>query len=136
MNSIESFESKYFEEGELEKLKYLKESKSYLGKIVKAIIDRPLWSKPVKEHPDFMYELNYGYIPNTISGDGEELDCYVLGVDEPIKQFEGECIAIVHRLNEIDDKLILVPIGKKYTIKEIEDLIYFSEKHHKSVVIK
>jgi len=136
MNSIESFESKYFEEGELEKLKYLKESKSYLGKIVKAVIDRPLWSKPVKEHPDFMYELNYGYIPNTISGDGEELDCYVLGVDEPIKEFEGECIAIVHRLNEIDDKLILVPIGKKYTIKEIEDLIYFSEKHHKSVVIK
>jgi len=136
MNSIESFESKYFEEGELEKLKYLKESKSYLGKIVKAVIDRPLWSKPVKEHPDFMYELNYGYIPNTISGDGEELDCYVLGVDEPIKEFEGECIAIVHRLNEIDDKLILVPIGKKYTIKEIKDLIYFSEKHHKSVVIK
>ena len=136
MNSIESFESKYFEEGELEKLKYLKESKSYLGKIVKAVIDRPLWSKPVKEHPDFMYELNYGYIPNTISGDGEELDCYVLGVDEPIKEFEGECIAIVHRLNVIDDKLILVPIGKKYTIKEIEDLIYFSEKHHKSVVIK
>jgi len=136
MNSIESFESKYFEEGELEKLKYLKESKSYLGKIVKAVIDRPLWSKPVKEHPDFMYELNYGYIPNTISGDGEELDCYVLGVDEPIKEFEGECIAIVHRLNEIDDKLILVPIGKKYTIKEIEDLIYFSEKHHKSIVIK
>ena len=49
---------------------------------------------------------------------------------------EGECIAIVHRLNEIDDKLILVPKGKKYTIKEIEDLIYFSEKHHKSIVIK
>jgi len=99
------------------------------------VIDRPLGSKPVKEHPDFVYELNYGFIPNTLSGDGEELDCYILGVDEPINEFEGECIAIVHRLNEIDDKLILVPKGKKYTIKEIEDLIYFSEKHHKSVVV-
>jgi len=99
------------------------------------VIDRPLGSKPVKEHPDFVYELNYGFIPNTLSGDGEELDCYILGVDESINEFEGECIAIVHRLNEIDDKLILVPKGKKYTIKEIEDLIYFSEKHHKSVVV-
>ena len=97
------------------------------------MIDRPLGSKPVKEHPDFVYELNYGFIPNTLSGDGEELDCYILGVDESINEFEGECIAIVHRLNEIDDKLILVPKGKKYTIKEIEDLIYFSEKHHKHI---
>ena len=32
MHSIESFENKYFEEGQLEKLKYLRESKSYLGK--------------------------------------------------------------------------------------------------------
>ena len=99
------------------------------------MIDRPLGSKLVKEHPDFVYELNYGFIPNTLSGDGEDLDCYILGVDESINEFEGECIAIVHRLNEIDDKLILVPKGKKYTIKEIEDLIYFSEKHHKSVVV-
>lgn len=136
MNDIKTFEIKYLNDGQLEKLKYLRQSKSYLGKIVKVIIDRPLGSKPIKEHPDFVYELNYGFIPNTISGDGEELDCYILGVEEPKEEFTGECIAIIHRLNEIDDKLIIVPKGKNYSIKEIEDLTYFSEKHHKSIVLK
>ncbi len=47
----------------------------YLNKIINAKIDRPLGSK----HPkyNFYYPTNYGYIPNTLSGDGEELDCYI-----------------------------------------------------------
>ena len=28
--------------------------------------------------------LNYGFIPNTISGDGEELDAYLLGEVVPV----------------------------------------------------
>ncbi len=83
-----------------------------------------------------MYELNYGYVPNTISGDGEELDCYILGVEEPIDHFEGVCIAIIHRIYEDDDKLIIAPKGKDYPTSEIEKLVYFSEKHHKSVLMK
>ena len=136
IHCVEYFEMQYREMKEAEKIKYLEQSKSYLGKEAKAVIDRPLGSKPIKEHPDFVYELNYGFIPNTISGDGEELDCYILGVAESIKEFEGECIAIVHRLNETDDKLILVPKGKEFTLKEIEEAVYFSEKHHKSIVIR
>ena len=56
------------------------DNKFYINKIINAIIDRPLGSK----HPkyNYIYPVNYGYIPNTVSGDGEELDCYVLGVFE------------------------------------------------------
>ncbi len=104
----------------------------YIDKIVYAIIDRPFGSKPIKEHPDFMYELNYGYVPNTLSGDGEELDCYILGIDHPLKEFEGKCIAIVHRINEDDDKLILVPKNLSLSLDEICKMVFFSEKHHKS----
>jgi inorganic pyrophosphatase len=48
----------------------------FLGKIVEAKIDRPLGSK----HPQysFTYPVNYGFIPNTSSPDGEELDAYIL----------------------------------------------------------
>jgi len=106
----------------------------YIGKEIYVKIDRPLGSKPIKEHPDFEYKLNYGYVPDTISGDGEELDCYILGVNEPIKEFTGECIAIIHRINEEDDKLIIVPRGIKYSMKQIEEQTFFSEKHHKSFV--
>lgn len=115
----------------------LKESnRNYIGKMVYVKVDRPLGSKPIKEYPEFMYECNYGFVPNTISGDGEELDCYILGIDKPIKDFTGKCIAIIHRIYENDDKLIIVPESENYSIDEIEKLTYFCEKHHKSFVFK
>ena len=48
----------------------------YIGKIIDIKIDRPFGSKHPKH--GFIYPVNYGFIPNTISGDGEELDCYLL----------------------------------------------------------
>ena len=49
----------------------------YLGKEVRVTIDRKLGSKHPKH--GFMYMINYGFIPNTVSGDGKELDAYYLG---------------------------------------------------------
>ena len=108
--------------------------KEYLNKNIEVIIDRPLGSK----HPkyDFIYPVNYGYVPNTISGDGEELDCYVLGIFEPIKEFKGKCIAIIHRLNDNDDKLIIVPEDRKFSNKEIDVLVEFQEKFFKHEIIR
>ena len=69
----------------------------YLNKIVTIKIDRPMVSKHPKH--GFIYPVNYGYVPNTVSGDGEELDSYVLGINEPLETFTGKCIAIIHRIN-------------------------------------
>ncbi len=75
----------------------------YLGKLTKVTIDRPIGSR----HPlhEFLYPVNYGYIENTISGDGEEIDAYVLGETLPVETFEGIVIGIVKRLNDSEDKL-------------------------------
>lgn len=110
------------------------DSKDYIGKIVKVKIDRPLGSK----HPNFdmIYTVNYGYVPNTISGDGEELDCYVLGVFEPVKEFEGKCIAVIRRKDEDDDKLIIVPRDKDYSNEQIEAITEFQERYFKSEIIR
>lgn len=112
----------------------MEESIKYLNKTVTVKIDRPLGSK----HPDWdlIYEVNYGYVPNTISGDGEELDCYVLGVDKPLDNFIGKCIAIIHRTNDNDDKLIIVPDSMNFTDKEIRNLTNFQEKYFKSIIIR
>lgn len=112
----------------------MEESIKYLNKTVTVKIDRPLGSK----HPDWdlIYEVNYGYVPNTISGDGEELDCYVLGVDKPLDNFIGKCIAIIHRTNDNDDKLIVVPDSMNFTDKEIRNLTNFQEKYFKSIIIR
>lgn len=110
------------------------EPKDYIGKTVKVKIDRPLNSKHPKH--GFIYPVNYGFVPNTISGDGEELDCYVLGVDKPIETFEGRCIAVIHRLNDDDDKLIIVPDGDEFTDDEITRLTNFQEQYFESEIVR
>ena len=102
------------------------DSLEYLGKELNVVIDRPLGST----HPKFgfYYPINYGYIPDTISGDGEELDAYVLLIDTPLKEFNGVCIAVVKRNEEDDDKLIIIPKGKTISKDEIEKQIAFHEK--------
>jgi len=108
--------------------------KKYLGQNIKIIIDRPLGSK----HPkyNFIYSINYGYIPNTINSDGEEIDAYLLGIFEPIKEFEGKVIAILHRTNDNDDKLIVVPDGINYTDNQIKALTEFQERFFNSEIIR
>ena len=76
------------------------------------------------------------FIPNTISGDGEEIDCYLLGIFEPVKEYEGKCIAILHRTNDDDDKLIIVPKEKNYSNEAIEALVEFQEKYFKHDIIR
>ena len=106
----------------------------YLNKIVNVEIDRQMGSRHPKH--GFVYPVNYGFIPNTISGDGEELDAYVLGVFKPIEKFEGKVIAIIHRLNDNDDKLIVVPENKNYTNEQIKALTEFQEQWFKSEIIR
>jgi len=83
-----------------------------------------------------IYEANYGFVPNTLSPDGEELDVYVLGVDEPLSEFTGKCVAIIHRINDDDDKLIVVPENIEISDKEIKKQIYFQEKWFDSIIIR
>ena len=108
---------------------------SYLGKIVQVTMDRPLGSKHPKH--GFKYEVNYGYIPDTQAPDGEEIDAYVLGVDGAIEKFEGKCVAVIHRTNDDDDKLVVIPkdmndISDDEIIKQTK----FQEQFFKMVIIR
>ena len=108
---------------------------SYLGKYVQVLMDRPLGSNHPKH--GFKYEVNYGYIPNTSAPDGEEIDAYVLGVNKPLESFSGKCIAVIHRLNDDDDKLVVVSEdNKNITDEEIIKLTFFQEKYFKSTIIR
>ena len=110
------------------------DNKDYIGKKLKIKIDRPLGSVHPKH--GFIYSVNYGFVPNTVSGDGEELDCYLLGVFEPVLEFEGKCIAIIHRLNDDDDKLIIVPENKYYDDSSINALTEFQEQYFEHEIIR
>ena len=110
------------------------EAKDYIGKTVLVKMDRPYGSKHAKH--GFIYPVNYGFIPNTISGDGEELDAYVLGVFEPIDEFKGKVIAVINRTNDDDDKLVVCPENKNYTNEQIDALTEFQERFFEHKIIR
>ena len=106
----------------------------FLGKIIDVVVDRPLGSK----HPEYggIDPLNYGYVPNTISGDGKELDCFIIGVFNPLTKYTGKCIAVIHRLNDNEDKLVIAPEGKDYSNDAIEALVEFQERWFEHELIR
>ena len=105
-----------------------------LGKTVKVIIDRPMGTYHPK-HKDLYYPINYGYIEGIIAPDGEEQDAYVLGVDVPVREFEGRIIAIIKRLDDVEEKWVVAPEDMTFTKEEIMKQVEFQEKYFKTEVI-
>ena len=108
--------------------------KSYLGKTVDIKIDRPIGYVHKKENYSLTYPINYGYIPNVFGGDGEELDVYLLGVNEPVTEYTAKIIGIAHRENDVEDKLIAAPTDSVFYQNEIAEAIHFQEQFYKTEI--
>ena len=104
-----------------------------IGEIVKVIVDRPLGSYHPK-HKDLFYPVNYGYIEGIIAPDGEEQDVYILGVNEAVSEFTGKIIAIITRLDDVEEKWVVAPENMTFTIDEIMQQVEFQEKYFKSEI--
>ncbi len=112
--------------------KSLKMCKKYLGKKVSIVIDQAYGTY----YKNARYTSNYGYVPKTSAPDGAELDAYFLGPKIPLKKAAGTCIAIIHRLEDDDDKLIVVEEGKALTDAQIEKAVHFREKFFKHTIVR
>lgn len=107
--------------------------KIMIGNLVQVTVDRPLGS----QHPTyaFIYPINYGFVDGIMANDGDFQDAYILGVNEPVDSFHGEVIAIIHRIDDIEDKWVVVPKGMKLTKEEIESETWFQEQWFNSKII-
>ncbi|MBR4670622.1 MAG: inorganic pyrophosphatase [Butyrivibrio sp.] len=90
-------------------------------------MDRPLGSTHPR-FPQMVYPVNYGYVEGIFARDGAEQDIYLLGINEPVEEYFGRVVAVYHRLNDNEDKWIVVPDGYEITEKEILDQISFQER--------
>ena len=104
-----------------------------IGQAVTVTVDRPLGSYHPK-HPDIYYPINYGYIAGIIAPDGEEQDAYILGVDEPVQSFTGTVIAIIHRFDDVEEKWVVAPAGRRLSKEEIEQAVHFQEQYFDSEI--
>lgn len=109
------------------------QTEEFLGKRVQVRVDRPLGST----HPThgFVYPVNYGYLPGVMAEDGEELDAYILGVDQPLTDFAGWVIAVIHRLDDVEDKLVVAPEESFFSKAEIAALTFFTEQYFKPQIV-
>ena len=104
-----------------------------LGKVVKVIVDRSLGTYHQKQK-DLFYPVNYGYVEGIIAADGEEQDAYILGVNKPIKEFTGKVIAVIHRFDDVEEKLVVVPTDASLTKEEIKRQVDFQEQFFKTEI--
>ena len=105
--------------------------KNHMGKPVHVIVDRPIGYR----HGDIVYPINYGYIPGVMAGDGEEQDAYILGICEPLSEFDGQVVGAIRRLNDCEDKLVVAPVGTVYHQGQIAEAVRFQERYFDSRVI-
>ncbi|MBO5323173.1 MAG: NUDIX domain-containing protein [Oscillospiraceae bacterium] len=101
-----------------------------LGKSVHVVIDRPIGYR----HGDIVYPINYGYIPGLIAGDGEEQDAYILGIAEPLTEFDGRVVGAIRRRNDVEDKLVVAPNGMVFHQGQIAEAVHFQEQFFDTTV--
>ncbi len=110
------------------KKKSLRLGSEWIGRRVLTIIDRPIGSY----HPRFQhlrYPLNYGYIPGTLSGDGEAVDVYVIGEDRVFSKLYVCVLAIIHREDDDEDKLVAARTMKMVNPEYIMSMVRFVEQY-------
>ncbi len=107
---------------------------SIIGNIVTVTVDRPLGSyHPV--HKKLYYPVNYGYVKGILAPDGEEQDAYILGVDEPVEEYTGKVVAIIHRKDDVEDKWVVCPLDRTFTREEIMKQVKFQEQYFESEIV-
>ena len=105
-----------------------------IGSIVTVTVDRPLGSYH-PEHADLYYPINYGYVDGVFAADGEEQDAYIVGVYKPVLEFTGRVIAVIHRLDDVEDKWVVAPENVTFSKDEIKEMTFFQEQYFNSEII-
>ena len=108
--------------------------KKVIGKIVRVTVDRPAGSRH-PEHPDLVYPVNYGYVRGVRGGDGEWQDAYILGITEPLEEFTGLMTAVIRRLDDNEDKWVVIPEGTFTTGAKIREQTFFQEQYFRTLVL-
>lgn len=100
----------------------------WIGRRILAIIDRPLGTSHPR-WPGIVYLVNYGYVPGTLSGDGKPVDVYIVGEDRALDEVAAFVVAIVHREDDNEDKLVAAVSMRTITPDDIMKQVQFVEQY-------
>ncbi|MCR5485038.1 MAG: NUDIX domain-containing protein [Clostridiales bacterium] len=96
-----------------------------LGKYVRVRITKPVRSR--NEQYGYEYELNYGLIESGRQFGKNVCGAYVMGVDRPVRNFDGRVIAVIKRKDSSDVYLVVAPKSTRFIESQIRDAVAFSQ---------
>lgn len=96
-----------------------------LGKTVKVKVTKPCNS--IDEVTGVRYLINYGIADTGTEKRNNLAGAYILGVNYPVRVFEGKVIAVLHYRDTKKQVLVVAPKKMRRIEYEIEDVLAFAE---------
>ncbi len=93
-----------------------------LGKYVRVNVTKPYNSQDTKT--GLIYELNFGRVENLPNNSVQY--AYIMGIDHPVRNFDGRVVAIIHRKN--GEKIwVAAPKSTRFIVNDIKHCVSFAE---------
>ena len=96
-----------------------------LGKFVRVRVTSPMHS--YNKRFGFRYKLNYGIVEGGKTQKNSIISAYIMGINHPVRNFDGRVIAIVRRNGGKGVVLVVAPKSTRYIINDVRRAIDFAE---------
>lgn len=97
-----------------------------LGKYVRVRVTNLIHS--LNRQFGFTYQLNFGVIEGKKRFDSGTAGAYIMGVNHPVRTFDGRVIAVIKRSDGSPPVYVVSPKNMKFIANQVEDAIAFAEK--------
>lgn len=96
-----------------------------LGKFVRVRVTSPMHS--YNKRFGFKYKLNYGIVEGGKTQKNSVISAYIMGINHPVRNFDGRVVAIVRRNGGKGVVLVVAPKSTRFIINDIRRAIDFAE---------
>lgn len=97
-----------------------------LGKFVRVKVVAPMHT--VNRRFGYEYKLNYGVIDWRGRMRPGARGAYIMGVDHPVKNFDGRVIAVIRRYSGRGVVWVVAPKSTRFIVNDIKQAVSFAEK--------
>ena len=96
-----------------------------LGKFVRVRVTSPMHS--YNKRFGFKYKLNYGIVEGGKTQKNSVISAYIMGINHPVRNFDGRVIAIVRRNGGKGAVLVVAPKSTRFIVNDVRRAIDFAE---------
>lgn len=96
-----------------------------LGKFVKVRVTSPM--NTFNKRYGYRYKLNYGIIEGGKSQKNTVQGAYIMGINHPVRNFDGRVIAVIRRFGGKGQVWVVAPKSTRFIVHDVKKAIDFAE---------